>query len=357
MRLFTAGVLLLVLLLAPAACTAPVEQAPAATETLAPAAGLDTGGPAASEPAAGSPAPPTLSAAAASSPRPSRTTSVPANRTPAVVFPTPCPDWCAIGSPFYFQRPVPETARQSVDISYRFGSTQNKAREPHHGVELLNPFGTPVLAAADGRVVAAGSDSENLVSYSPYLNFYGLVVILQHTVPGLEQPVFSLYAHLSDVNVKVGQRVQAGDLLGKVGLSGSATGSHLHFEVRLGENTYAAVRNPELWLAPLKGTDGQAMGALAGRVLLPPGYQANLTSVVLEKLSNPAGEPLSQVYLGSYEEAALLNRPPWGDTFGAGDLEPGWYRVSFVQFGMQQREVQVLPGRLTLVTFDLSSGD
>jgi murein DD-endopeptidase MepM/ murein hydrolase activator NlpD len=272
----------------------------------------------------------------------------------AVNFPTPCPDWCSIAFNFPFRRPLPESAQLSIDPSYRFGSTQNGLRDPHHGVEFLNPAGTPVLAAGDGEVVVAGDDIRQL--FSPYYNFYGNLVVLQHALPGLKQPMFTLYAHLSEIAVQVGDQVRAGDEIGKVGMSGSATGSHLHFEVRLGENTYAASRNPELWLMPLEGQDGARYAAVAGRILYPAYYRSGLSSIVLERLSGPQGDAISQVYLSPYEEAAVAGQPPWEETFGAGDLPAGWYRITFIQFGLQSREVQLAPGQLALVTFDLRSG-
>lgn len=274
--------------------------------------------------------------------------------TPAeVTFPTPCPEWCSVSFNFPFSRPLPPGAQLAVDPSYRFGSTQNGARDPHHGVEFLNPAGTPVLAAGDGEVILAGNDTQQL--FSPYYNFYGNLVVLQHNLPALQQPVFTLYAHLSEIAVQIGDQVRAGDEIGKVGMSGSATGSHLHFEVRLGENTYAASRNPELWLVPLEGPDGARLAALAGRILYPAGYRSGLSSIVVERLNGPKGDALLQIYLSPYEEAAVVGQYPWEETFAASDLPAGWYRITFIQFGMQSREVQLLPGQLTLVTFDLRS--
>jgi hypothetical protein len=71
-----------------------------------------------------------------------------------------------------------------------------------------------------------------------------------------------VYAHLSETVVYDGQRVEQGDAIGRVGDTGHASGAHLHFEVRLGENRYFATRNPELWLAPPQG-----WGVLAGRFM------------------------------------------------------------------------------------------
>jgi len=254
---------------------------------------------------------------------------------------------------FPLQRPIAAPDQDTIDPSYRFGSSQGQQRDPHHGVEFLNPLGTPVLAAQDGRVVVAGDDTRTL--YAPYFNFYGNLVVLEHELPGVQQPVYTLYAHLSQVMVRQGQRVKSGQQIGAVGMSGSATGSHLHFEVRLGENTYAASRNPELWLAPHLDEDGLPGGAIAGRIVAPDGFTLEISSIVLERLPDPQQAPISQTYLGLYEDKTLPGQPPWEESFAAGDLPAGWYRISFIQLGLQERLVQVFPGQLTVATFQLNA--
>ena len=136
-------------------------------------------------------------------------------------------------------------------------------------------------------------------------------------------------------------------------MGGAATGSHLHFEVRLGEDTYQASRNPELWLAPLPGEDGQPGGALAGRILDADGGYLAVPNIVVEYLPDRNGPAAWEAYVGTYEEKKLVGQPPWQENFALGDLPAGWYRISFVQYGMQSRLVQVLPGQLTVVTFEL----
>jgi hypothetical protein len=267
---------------------------------------------------------------------------------------TPCPpDLCTFAGWLVLQRPIAPPGNDAVDVTYRFGSTQGGLRDPHHGVEFLNGFGTPVLAAGAGTVLVAGNDLETL--YSPYYNFYGNLVVIEHALPDLKIPLYTLYAHLSEVLVQPGQVVQSGQEIGKVGMSGGATGSHLHFEVRLGENSYGAACNPELWLAPHPGQEDQPVGAIAGRLLLPAGFQLDLPNIVLELLDGRDGPPLAEYYTGAYEEAEINSQPPWGETFAASDLPAGWYRITFYQNGMQTRQVQVLPGQITLVTFDLRS--
>jgi murein DD-endopeptidase MepM/ murein hydrolase activator NlpD len=86
----------------------------------------------------------------------------------------------------------------------------------HPGFDLAAPTGTEVAAAARGTVIHAGPAGT-----------YGNLVTLRHD-HGFE----TRYAHLSSVDVKVGELVEAGQELGKVGTTGHSTGPHLHFEVR-----------------------------------------------------------------------------------------------------------------------------
>lgn len=89
----------------------------------------------------------------------------------------------------------------------------------HPGIDIGTLLSLDVDAAAPGVVEAIG--------YAPGFNGYGDVVLVD-MVQGLE----ALYAHLSEVGVKVGERVATGQRLGLAGCTGYCTGTHLHFEVR-----------------------------------------------------------------------------------------------------------------------------
>ncbi|WP_298778272.1 M23 family metallopeptidase [uncultured Fretibacterium sp.] len=99
-----------------------------------------------------------------------------------------------------------------------------KTKNFHSGIDIAAPAGTSVKAAAAGEVLFVG-----------WLRGYGQVVILDHG-----RNYSTVYAHLSSALVREGQVLRSGSALGKVGRTGTATGYHLHFEVRIG----STVKNP-----------------------------------------------------------------------------------------------------------------
>ena len=114
-----------------------------------------------------------------------------------------------LGSPLAF-------TRISSGFSMRFHPILQKWRA-HLGTDFAAPTGTPARTVGDGVVSFAGSQTG-----------YGNVVFLKHR-NGHE----TVYAHLSKINVRVGQSVAQGDTIGLVGATGWATGPHLHFEFRV----------------------------------------------------------------------------------------------------------------------------
>jgi murein DD-endopeptidase MepM/ murein hydrolase activator NlpD len=182
---------------------------------------------------------------------------------------------------------------------------------------------------------------------------YGNLVILEHRFPELAEPLYTLYGHLSQVSVALGDAVTAGESIGLVGSTGGATGSTLLFEVRLGENNPQQVRNPELWLKPLRGEDDKALGAIAGRILDADGDFLHITHMVLEQLAGPGLPVIDQFYLGTYSATRLRGLDPWEESFAIGDLPAGDYQISFMLDTIHQVVVTVKPGKLTLVTIEV----
>jgi murein DD-endopeptidase MepM/ murein hydrolase activator NlpD len=93
-----------------------------------------------------------------------------------------------------------------------------RGRRFHTGIDYPAAKGTPVTAAASGLVIVAGWS----------VGGWGRLVTIEHS-----SGTRTFYAHLSRVGVRPGQRVEAGQRIGRVGASGGATGPHLHFEVQL----------------------------------------------------------------------------------------------------------------------------
>ena len=258
-------------------------------------------------------------------------------------------DVCIENGTFLLSRPIGPGGRNTFDTSNRFGEYQRTTGEAHYGTDFLNSLGTPVLAAANGVVVVAGDDSKTPYAVQP--DTYGSLVILEHSLPGVPEPVYALYAHLSQVSVSQGDQVQAGQEIGRVGMTGRIKGSTFHFEVRLGENLYYSARNPELWVEPLTEDQGQMTGALAGRILDAGGKYIQMPNIVLERLAGPGLPALDQVYLKTYSSKHLVGQSPWFENFAVGDLPAGSYQISFWLNGMQQKVIEIEPGKLTLVNF------
>jgi murein DD-endopeptidase MepM/ murein hydrolase activator NlpD len=263
-----------------------------------------------------------------------------------------CDDtFCLVPWAGWLVRPIGEGFRQVSDRSYPYASTGGGEYDLHHGVELLNSFGTPVLAAQDGEVVVAGMD--DVTKLGPYNGFYGHVVVLRHQgliSDGVD--VYSLYAHLSEVGVDVGDRVLAGEVIGKVGASGAAFGSHLHFEVRVGQNDYASTVNPMLWFPPLDEAGHPEMALLAGLVLDRNGSPMVNLPLTLEKIT-PTGAVEAYFYPTTYDAGPVNPHPLAGENFVVPDIPAGDYRLAFIAGRFHEYFFSLEPGTLGFIKVQL----
>jgi murein DD-endopeptidase MepM/ murein hydrolase activator NlpD len=114
-----------------------------------------------------------------------------------------------------FVRPVPQEANSAFGTRSIFNG---QPRSAHSGADFLSPAGTPIKSPNAGQVVLAED-----------LYYSGNTLIIDHGL-GL----YSLFAHLSVIDVRKGVAVATGDVVGKVGATGRVTGPHLHWMVRVG---------------------------------------------------------------------------------------------------------------------------
>lgn len=249
----------------------------------------------------------------------------------------------------WFQRPIALNDNSFIDQTYRYGSTMGGNFQPHQGVEFNNPDGTGVHAIGDGTVVYAGPAEAG-----------ALTVAIRHdsllqTDDGA-RVIFSVYYHNSVLQVKVGQRVKAGDVISLVGNTGRATNDHLHLEVHAAPTDDVRLivdslqrfppytTNPELWIAQLPGT-----GIVAGQVFDEGGQpvpQARVYGIVKPE---PAETPYSFA-----ETYGPMNHPHplYGEHFAVGDVPIGTYYMGVEINGKKvYRKVTVEEGKVTWVVF------
>jgi murein DD-endopeptidase MepM/ murein hydrolase activator NlpD len=289
----------------------------------------------------------TPSATITETPQPiaSATPSGAASGTLAPTWTPPPPDPASqIADHFYLRRPIADGGVNWVDRTYPYGGTSGGRLQVHHGVEFVNPRGTPILAAADGVVIHAGDDLSTI--FGPQPDYYGNVVVIQHNFTSPEGlPIFTLYGHMNQVDVQVGQTVQQGTQIGKVGDSGIALGPHLHFEVRAGDPfSFSATRNPELWIYPFR-----TFGTLAGRVTDANGTLLYDVTLKVESVDITR-------YAFTYTDTSVNGDPAFGENFTLGDIPANYYEVTVSDNGRVrfQKLIYVYSNRTTWLNVQLN---
>jgi murein DD-endopeptidase MepM/ murein hydrolase activator NlpD len=253
------------------------------------------------------------------------------------LYPNP---WApSIHDHFYFASPI---AANEINIpvqDYRYGGVffENVV---HTGVDIPAPKGTPILAAGSGTVIWAGYGV--FQGGTDPTDPYGLAVTIQHDFGYQNQALYTVYGHMEEVDVVAGQHVETGDLLGLVGETGRTTGPHLHFEVRLGENSFFTTRNPELWLIPPTG-----WGIIAGRIMDTADQLIYDQQIII---TDPAQN--QNWFAWSYGKAVANSDPYYQENLLIGDLPAGTYLLRSTFGGMKYSiPIEVYPGMVNYFTF------
>lgn len=124
--------------------------------------------------------------------------------------------WPVESGPLALRYPLSTVVPVTSGVGWRTHPISGDRRF-HAGIDLGAPSGTPVLAASSGVVTA-----------SKRMGGYGLAVTIEHQNGRYE----TLYGHLSELLVSMGETVRSGQVIGRVGSTGASTGPHLHFELR-----------------------------------------------------------------------------------------------------------------------------
>lgn len=241
---------------------------------------------------------------------------------------------------FYFNRPIATDQVNWPSPDYRYGDFFPDSEIIHTGIDIGADRGTPVIAAADGKVTWAGEGlyKGGSVEGDPY----GIAVAIRHDFSYNSQDVYTIYAHLDRVDVVVGQKVAAGQQVGIVGNTGKTTGPHLHFEVRIESNSFFYTRNPELWLAPPQG-----WGILTGKMIDRYGFPLLNIKVKVTSVDQ------TQTWLARTYGPTSVNKDDfYQENLVLSDLPAGEYWIDFrVRWKDYRHKITIQPGMVAYFTF------
>jgi murein DD-endopeptidase MepM/ murein hydrolase activator NlpD len=249
---------------------------------------------------------------------------------------------------FYLARPIAADVINWPIADYRYGGTMLTPNVTHTGVDIPSQAGTPVLAAGPGTVTWAGW---GLFSGTPdnITDPYGMAVAIRHDFGYHGQPLYTIYAHMRAVDVAVGQWIDTGTPIGEVGDTGRTTGPHLHFELRIGKDSFNTTRNPELWIAPPQG-----WGVLAGRVMEANRDLAHSLPVLIRSVNGGY-----EWTVNTYGPDAVNSDDYYAENMVISDLPAGNYEVRIAFPGNNKTDklqVSVQPGRVTYFVYRATLG-
>ncbi len=254
----------------------------------------------------------------------------------APLYPTP---WAPTQHDhFYFIRPIGADEINWPLARYRYGYLLYA--EPHSGIDVPAPKGTTIRAAGSGVVIWAGYGLYYLREQDQ--DPYGIAVAIRHDFGHNNQTLYTVYGHMDETIVYRGQRVEGGDPIGLIGETGKVSGPHLHFEIRVGDNTFFETRNPELWIAPPQGT-----GLLVGRIINNRGEPALQIPVKLFAKDGPAFYEVL-----SYARNTVNFDPYYRENVVLGDLPAGEYDLQLEYERVGHRTTVIIqPGLVTYFTW------
>lgn len=236
-----------------------------------------------------------------------------------------------------FNPPLMNPANAPFDQSWLYGEAWGTL-QARKGVSFDIPAGTKIKAAADGKVIVV-SDSP-----PPSAPGYPNTVIIEHAglVPK-EKKMYTVYGKLADIEVKEGQNVKKGDIVGTAGEPSTEDAptrrdTEFEFQVRIGENREAARVNPELYV----------------------GHATEDTGIIVGRLANSKGEPVLSTNITGVRKPPYFRRynysmtyadevpssPEYQENFVIGDVQPGSY---FLQSDRGIKRIYVEANKVTVV--------
>lgn len=253
--------------------------------------------------------------------------------------PWPSPDPSAPQPPLSLADPLPDATRNP---GYPYGSDGSGRYLLHNGLDMVDEDDDLAGAVADGRVIVARDDLDEMFGWR--CDWYGQLVVIQLDETWDGQPVYALYGHVKDIQVSEGQRVERGDPVARGGTAGVAVAPHLHLEIRVGANAFGATRNPLLWLEP-----PSRRGVVAGRLVDPEGHAWQGVMVTLIDRTGQAPFLNTWTYLDDPEHL-IRPDPALGENFVFEPVAAGQYDVYARVQGVEYRQtVEVVEGQLTTV--------
>ncbi len=230
----------------------------------------------------------------------------------------------------------------SIDQTWLFGE-QYKTNPLKRGVSFSVAAGADVRAAAAGTVVEA-----NFTDRPAPLLAYPRSVLIEHDTKIDGLPVYTMYGQLASISVTQGQKVAAGEPIGKTGqpydMATDNRSTELEFEVWIGGKSVEYAVNPELYIQPVHSGNGIIVGQIVDEEFRAlPGRR--IDGVV----KSPATHPN---YTFSLSYAPGVNpSPQWEENFVIGDVPPGVYDLAFPGGFKQQAVVEA--GKITYLTVGL----